>query len=221
MISYISNFSKISLGLLAVFAILLFILIIKSVQLTKETDENAKKVYRNQVIAFSVFSVLSYGLFVYSHFLNGSDKLENMIKLVSDKTNINVFPLMLLALFIVLFISLIVESVSFSKEVNQSAKVVYRNNVITLSVFSTLSLCLFLYLQFFQNSQKNIAYRLMALSSQPKTDETLNIASKLCDDLFNKSDKGIRDQFFDMKQKRPVEETRNMCFSYARTLTGQ
>lgn len=216
-----SQLSTISLGLLVVFAILIFILIIKCVQMTKETDENAKKVYRNQVILFSVFSVLSYGLFVYSHFLNGSNQLENMMKLVSDKTNINVYPLMMLALFSVLFISLIIESVNFSKEVNQSAKVIYRNNVITLSVFSTLSLCLFLYLQFFQNSQKNIAYRLMALSSQSKTDETLTVASKLCDDLFNKSDKGIRDQFFEMKQKRPVEETRNMCFSYARTLTGQ
>ena len=55
-------------------------------------------------------------------------------------------------------------------------------------------------------------------ADSPKKEETLEVASNLCDKLFNKADKEVRDQFFDMKKKRPVEEVRNMCFNYARSI---
>lgn len=212
--------SILSIILLCLSLLLFLLLIVKSVELSKENDESVKQIYKSQVITFTLLTVLLVSLFIYVHVFNNSKKVEDLILLISNKTNLEPLSLCLLSLFFILFISLIIDSVKLSKENNQTAKIIYRNNVIALSIFSMLSLAGFVYMQF-QNSQKSIAYKLLALSSQPKTEKTLEVASNLCDKLFNKSEKGIRDQFFDMKQKRPIEETRNMCFNYARSLTGQ
>lgn len=68
-------------------------------------------------------------------------------------------------------------------------------------------------------SQKDVAKDIIQLSTEKKTEEGLEKADLLCDKLFNKSpDKIITSQYFDMKEKRPEAEVRNLCSNYAKTI---
>lgn len=147
--------------------------------------------------------------------------LSGIKDFILKKTGLDYIEIMLLIMILIFLIIIIVESVKFSKETNDTIKNKHKNIIITCSVFNTILLSMFIYLMYtkYTDSQKSIAYKLIALSTLPKKEETLKEASNLCNKLFNKAEKGVRDQFFDMKKKRPVEEVRNMCFNYARALT--
>lgn len=168
---------------------------------------NYNSVYRERNIILSLF------LLFYILSINYSQHLY----FISEKTGLDNIPIVLLSGFLMCLLIVIVESVKFSKETDENVKKNRKNTIISFSVYSAILLSLVIYLVY-SNSQKSIAYKLMALSTLPKKEETLKEASNLCDKLFNKAESEVRDQFFDMKKKRPIEEVRNMCFNYARSL---
>lgn len=166
----------------------------------------------------SVFKERNIILCLFLAFFFLSISYSQHLDFISEKTGLGHTSIILLVAFLMSIMIVIVESVKFSKEKDETIKNNRKNTLITFSVLSFVLLSTSVYL-IYNNSQKSIAYKLIALSGKPKKEETLLEASKLCDKLFNKAEKGVKDQFFDMKKKRPVEEVRNMCFNYARSLT--
>jgi hypothetical protein len=196
MLSYLSDLSyKDIINMLCVIVIIVMII------------TNYNGVYKERNIILSLF------LLFYILSINYSQHLD----FISEKTGLDHIPIVLLSGFLMCLLIVVIESVKFSKETDENVKKNRKNTIISFSVYSVILLSIFIYLVY-SNSQKSIAYKLIALSTLPKKEETLKEASTLCDKLFNKAESGVRDQFLDMKNKRPVEEVRNICFNYARSL---
>ena len=135
--------------------------------------------------------------------------------------------LIIIFILILLIIGTIVYNlVRLSKQMynkDNEVKSFVKTKIYLLSIILIILISVIIYLSYliYTNSQKAIAHQLILLGSEKKTPTMLEKADNLCEKLFEKaSDKGIRDQFFDMKNKRPIEEVRNMCYNYARSLTN-
>ena len=162
-----------------------------------------------------------------------------MFKLFQFSTKLNLLTISVISVSIIFVITLIlaiVYSVNYSKYKklvsvketdNQQNRDLLRKYMISKNVFISISSVLFIssivlcyfYLNPRKDEQLDIAIDITELSKEKKSEETLEKADLLCDKLFNKSpDKKITSQYFDMKEKRPESEVRNLCSNYAKTI---
>ena len=162
-----------------------------------------------------------------------------MFKLFQFSTKLNLLTISVISVSIIFVITLIlaiVYSVNYSKYKklvsvketdNQQNRDLLRKYMISKNVFISISSVLFIssivlcyfYLNPRKDDQLDIAIDITELSKEKKSEETLEKADLLCDKLFNKSPvKKITSQYFDMKEKRPESEVRNLCSNYAKTI---
>jgi hypothetical protein len=142
-------------------------------------------------------------------------------------------------LFIITFILSIFYSIKYSKYKklvdskdgnNKTNRDFLRKYMVSKNIFISISSVFFvgtLLLSYFKiknkpkqkQEQVYIAKKIIDISKEKKTDENLEKADLLCDELFDKSpDKNISYQYIDMKKKRPSSEVRNLCSNYAKTI---
>lgn len=73
----------------------------------------------------------------------------------------------------------------------------------------------YLLYKYFDNEQ-SLSMKILDLTSSPDTPQTKSMFNKLCDKLFKKQGDETYGQYIDMKQKRSIYESENLCKNLAK-----